>query len=306
MLFYTQLPLNRHSQERKDSNWLLQKQTSNSRWVLVKNNQSLFKKDQPELVFLNYEQVRNLPLWDAIFLGAMENSGYFALDVSEVADDVLETYTEQHEFKDIRSYGMVVDMALGSIASLSRGLCHWHATHRFCGRCGSKNKLIEAGHARLCTNDACKHMTFPRTDPAVIMLVTHVFPDGVERCLMGRQEAWPEGVYSTLAGFVDPGESLEQAVIREVEEEAGVQVQEVEYVASQSWPFPSSIMLGFFAKTNNPEIYVDKDELDDAKWFSRKDLNDFSEWGHQEPGYKLTRKDSISRYLVETWRNQGE
>lgn len=304
MLFYTQLPLNRHSQERKDANWLLQKQTTNSSWVLVRNSQTLFVRDQVELAFLTYEQVKHFNLWDAIFLGSMENNGYFALDISHLADSELPELLNDFEFKDIRTHGVVLEQSLATIATLGRGLCHWHLTHRFCGRCGHKNKLVEAGHARLCSNEKCRHMTFPRTDPAVIMLVTHVFADGVERCLLGRQAAWPEGVYSTLAGFVDPGESLEQAVIREVEEEAGVQVEHAEYIASQSWPFPSSIMLGFFAKASSSSIYVDKNELDDAKWFSRDDLDTFAEWGDEAPGYKLTRKDSISRFLVEKWRSK--
>jgi NAD+ diphosphatase len=147
-------------------------------------------------------------------------------------------------------------------------------------------------------------MTFPRTDPAVIMLVTHTFADGVERCLLGRQAQWPEGVYSTLAGFVDPGETLERAVIREVKEEAGVEVDQVRYLASQPWPFPSSIMLGFIATAKSTDIFVEQDELEHAQWFSREELNGFAEWGDDVPGYKLTRKDSISRYLVEYWRQQ--
>lgn len=303
MLYYTQLPLNRHSQERKDPNWLLQKQTINSRWVLVRNSQTLFVRERAELAFLEYDQIKHLNLWEAIFLGALDEQGYFALDISHLEESELENLLATNEFKDIRVHGVVLEQRLATIATLARGLCHWHLTHRFCGRCGQKNKLVEAGHARLCSNDKCRHMTFPRTDPAVIMLVTYVFPDGIERCLLGRQAAWPEGIYSTLAGFVDPGESLEQAVIREVAEEAGVEVKSVEYIASQSWPFPSSIMLGFFAKANSSAIYVDKDELEDAKWFSREDLASWSEWGNQTAGYKLTRKDSISRYLVEQWRN---
>ncbi|CCQ11793.1 NADH pyrophosphatase [Pseudoalteromonas luteoviolacea B = ATCC 29581] len=302
MLFYTQLPLNRHSQERKDNNWLLRQQTNNSKWVLVHNHHSLFKANTPELLFLDYQQVKSLPLWEAIYLGSMNGQGYFALDVTDLDPSILDSLVLGGEFKDIRSYGPLVEQQLGSIASLSRGLVHWHKTHRFCGRCGTKNSMFEAGHCRLCPNPNCKHMTFPRTDPAVIMLVLHEDKQGVERCLLGRQASWPEGVYSTLAGFVDPGESLEQAVAREVEEEAGVMIKSAEYVASQSWPFPSSIMLGFFARAVDPTIFVDKHELDDARWFTREELNTFLEWGSDQTGYKLTRHDSISRFLIEKWR----
>ena len=178
------------------------------------------------------------------------------------------------------------------MAALARGLCYWHATHRYCGRCGSENTLVEAGHSRLCTNEQCKHQTFPRTDPAVIMVVTRTFADGIQRCLLGRKAIWAPGMYSSLAGFVDPGESLEQAVAREVMEEAGIVVGNVRYIASQPWPFPSSIMLGFIAEAVTEDIHVDKDELDDAQWFSREELKRFGNWHEEGEHFKLPRTDS--------------
>ena len=143
---------------------------------------------------------------------------------------------------------------------------NWQRLHRFCSRCGERTVIAAAGHIRRCP--ACGAEHYPRTDPAVIMLVT----DDQDRALLGRQVHWPEGRFSTLAGFVEPGESIEQSVVREVAEEAGVTVGEVEYVASQPWPFPSSLMLGFMARATSSEIHVDGEEIHEARWFSREDL----------------------------------
>ena len=303
MLNYSDMPLDRCSNVRKDPIWLKGQLSSQSVWLLVKNNETLFIKNTPQIKFLPYEKIAQLNLNNALFLGLnTKKNGVFALDVSTLDDTTLTPIISGAEFMDIRKQGPLVDIKEGSIAALARGLCYWHATHRFCGRCGSKNHLVEAGHSRLCENERCKHPTFPRTDPAVIMVVTKTFADGIERCLLGRQAVWPKGMYSSLAGFVDPGETLEQAVAREVKEEAGVEVNDVTYVASQPWPFPSSIMLGFFAKATSEQINVDKDELDDAKWFSREDLANFGNWHDEGEHLKLPRTDSISRYLIEHWR----
>ena len=303
MLNYSDMPLDRCSNVRKDPIWLKGQLSSQSVWLLVKNNETLFIKNTPQIKFLPYEKIAQLNLTNALFLGLnTTQQGVFALDVSTIADTTLTPIISGAEFMDIRKQGPLVDIKEGSIAALARGLCYWHATHRFCGRCGSINHLVEAGHSRLCENERCKHPTFPRTDPAVIMVVTKTFADGIERCLLGRQAVWPSGMYSSLAGFVDPGETLEQAVAREVKEEAGIDVDDVTYVASQPWPFPSSIMLGFFAKATSEQINVDKDELDDAKWFSREDLANFGNWHDEGEHLKLPRTDSISRYLIEHWR----
>lgn len=303
MLNYSDMPLDRCSNVRKDLTWLKAHMSSQSVWLLVKNNETLFVKNTPQIMFLPYEKIAQLNLNNALFLGLnTKKNGVFALDVSDIDDTILAPILSGAEFTDIRKQGPLIDIKEGSIAALARGLCYWHATHRFCGRCGSKNHLVEAGHSRLCENERCKHPTFPRTDPAVIMVVTKTFSDGIERCLLGRQAVWPTGMYSSLAGFVDPGETLEQAVAREVKEEAGIDVDDVTYVASQPWPFPSSIMLGFFAKATSEQINVDKDELDDAKWFSREDLANFGNWHDEGEHLKLPRTDSISRYLIEHWR----
>jgi NAD+ diphosphatase len=180
----------------------------------------------------------------------------------------------------------------GSLLAYARGLIYWHGRHRFCGVCGSPTLAFEGGHVRRCTNPACGSSHFPRTDPAVIMLVT----DG-DRALVGRQAVWPKGMHSTLAGFVEPGESLEAAVAREVFEEAGIEVDQVRYHSSQPWPFPCSIMLGFYARARTTEIKLDQLELEDARWVER-------DWllAHQDDeDFRLPRLDSIARRLIEDW-----
>ncbi|MDT0549166.1 MULTISPECIES: NAD(+) diphosphatase [Streptomyces] len=168
---------------------------------------------------------------------------------------------------------------------------NWQRLHRFCSRCGERTVIAAAGHIRRCP--ACGAEHYPRTDPAVIMLVT----DEQDRALLGRQMHWPEGRFSTLAGFVEPGESIEHAVVREVAEEAGVTVGQVEYVASQPWPFPSSLMLGFMARATTSRIQVDGEEIHEARWFSRDELRAAFKSGEVLPPSGI----SIAARLIELW-----
>ncbi|SFJ92836.1 NAD+ diphosphatase [Streptomyces pini] len=171
---------------------------------------------------------------------------------------------------------------------------NWQRMHRFCSRCGERTVIAAAGHIRRCP--ACGGEHYPRTDPAVIMLVTD--PEG--RALLGRQVHWPKGRFSTLAGFVEPGESIEQAVVREAGEEAGVTIGRVEYVASQPWPFPSSLMLGFVAHATSTEIRVDGEEIEEARWFSREELRAAFASGEVLPPSGI----SIAARLIELWYGQ--
>ncbi|MDC0228257.1 NAD(+) diphosphatase, partial [Alphaproteobacteria bacterium] len=182
-----------------------------------------------------------------------------------------------------------------SFLALTNGMFFWHNTHQFCGSCGFKNISKEGGFVKACSNYKCGKSHFPRTDPAIITLIS--FQDKV---LLGRSPRFPEGMYSTLAGFVEPGESLEQALEREVFEEVGVKVKNIKYFNSQPWPFPASLMLGFFAEAINEEMNIDYNEIENAHWFSIEELRTL-----QHPsisgGFKLPRIDSIARRLVDTW-----
>jgi NAD+ diphosphatase len=217
-----------------------------------------------------------------MFLGERDGVAHFALVVDEP--------TDAERWSTLRG-------VVGSLPEPDAGfmvhavaLAEWHAGHSFCPRCGGRLHSTLAGHVLVC--EQCGRQQFPRSDPAVIMLVT----DG-ERALLGRQAAWPEGRYSTLAGFVDPGESLEEAVVREVAEETGVRVGEVSYFGNQPWPFPQSLMVGFFARAVSTEIHVDGAEIEDARWFSREEMKAQAEAGT----LVLPGGISISRSLVEAW-----
>lgn len=306
MLKYSEMLLDRASNYRKDPTWLAKQKHQGSRWILVHSDRNYFctpdsdSSNSPKL--LSFTDVAGFDLDSALFLGLNDdNVPYFALDLTGYDESELTAILPPGEFVDLRQCAVSLDNQIASVLALARGLSFWHRSHRFCGRCGHENKSVQAGHARLCSNQDCNHQTFPRTDPAVIMIVKKVFADGVERCLLGRQANWPEGVFSCLAGFVDPGETLEAAVAREVQEESGVLVNNVQYIASQPWPFPSSIMLGFIADAITEEIQVDQDELDDANWFTREELRNFGEWGDEGEGFKVPRTDSISRHLIDHW-----
>jgi NAD+ diphosphatase len=194
------------------------------------------------------------------------------------------------EMRELRPLAPMLPPDSASLLAYARALALWKLRHRHCGVCGALNLPARAGHVLRCSRTGCATETFPRLDPAIIVLVTDA---SGERALLGRQASWPEARYSTIAGFVEPGESLEDAVIREVEEETGVLVGDVEYVASQPWPFPSSLMLGFRAVARTHEITLRDGELEDARWFSRADIAA----GHPA----LPPPGAISARLIDGW-----
>jgi NAD+ diphosphatase len=168
----------------------------------------------------------------------------------------------------------------------------WRRRHRYCGTCGATTYAAKSGHVLVCSDPACRSEQFPRIDPAIIVLVS----DG-DRALLGRQANWPLGRYSTIAGFVEPGESLEDAVAREVMEETGIEVDRIDYHSSQPWPFPASLMLGFMAHAVTSQIHLRDQELEDARWFSRAEL--------AATDALLPPQQSISFRLIEHWFNAG-
>ena len=242
-----------------------------------------------------------------VFLGVIDERAHFALDVSgiEAPLDMLRSPTlaaagiegaaiaqEAVRFADLRQLGGRLERHESALLALARAMMFWHSRHRFCGLCGAPTRSEEAGPMRRCTDAACNTMHFPRTDPAVIMLVT----DG-DRVLLGRNKNFIPGMYSTLAGFVEPGESLEDAVAREVREETAIEVGAVHYHSSQPWPFPANIMLGFYAEAVSSEITVDYGELADARWFERDWLMSHVD----DDSFRLPRLDSIARRLIADW-----
>jgi NAD+ diphosphatase len=296
--FYAGLALDRLAERRRDGEFLAaQRAAIGAQIVPVWRSRNLvLGGDVPRAVFLSFDRIQTFgheedPL---IFLGEHDSQGYFAIDLSRHEENTLATIIDSGnaQFVDLRSVGSVIDRQEGALLAYSRALMHWHARHRFCGVCGSATRSESAGHVRRCSNANCNAEHFPRTDPAVIMLVTHG-----DHALLGRQKSWPAGQHSTLAGFVEPGESLEDAVAREVFEEAGVRVRNVHYHSSQPWPFPSSIMLGFHATADALDLQIDPEELENAAWFSC----DYIRTAHEPERFRLPRADSIARRLIEDW-----
>jgi NAD+ diphosphatase len=186
---------------------------------------------------------------------------------------------------------------------VARAMVGWHTRHRFCARCGHATVLAKGGWQRTCTYQPCSGEHFPRVDPVAIMLVEH---EGA--LLLGRQPRFPAGFYSTLAGFVEPGETIEEAVAREVFEEAGLRVRDVDYVMSQPWPFPSSMMIGCHATTDDPVIVVDRTELEDARWFTRAEVAEAMDAvARGEPGtaFQAPPPTAVAHHLLKWWLSKG-
>jgi NAD+ diphosphatase len=309
VIYYRELKLDRASESRKDRQWLQQQWTRQQcRVFVLKNDKSLMywrnrESETPQVVHIPQAEITHLAgeSEQLVFLGLDHNGPLFALDVSAHHDELLATCIGDNEFVDLRDVGWLLEAQQAAQLAYARGLLFWNRHHRFCGTCGSLTLSESGGHMRLCSDSSCARMHFPRTDPAVIMLVEDRSEPAKPRCLLARNSRFPSRMMSTLAGFVDPLESLEETVIREVFEECGIRVGEVKYQASQPWPFPSSIMLGFRAKALTRDIVVDGDEIEEAYWFDAEQLKEFGEWGDDSGEFCLPRRDSIARYLVESW-----
>ena len=310
-LNYTGMALNRVADQRREEAWI-KKHLSQKDTVVIPIWRSLnlvrvkkLSPQTPECIFPTGKQAQSIisKADIIVFLGLYQEIAYFAVDISAMDNYAIKLEFGADLFEDLRKIGTFISKRHGALMAYARAMIHWHQRHIFCGVCGKPTKSRNGGHMLICQNKQEAHMHFPRTDPAVIMLVTHNNPEGNgPACLLGRQKKWADGMYSTLAGFVEPGETLEEAVAREVFEEAAIDITDIFYQTSQPWPFPASLMLGFRAKAVSTIIKVDKRELEDAKWFTIDELKSFGEKGdalikkNQLPG-----RDTISRYLIDEW-----
>jgi NAD+ diphosphatase len=281
--------LERHGEAREDAGWLRARLDDDLAQVVVLrgSRDALVTHPEPGLLRIPLPLLRER--FDAArftYLGEQDGGTLFALSLQEA---------EQEEFlaihpaqaTELRAAAMNLPPHEAGLAAFASSLAYWQSRSRFCGTCGAHTILSAGGHRALCSNGACGAAFFPRTDPCVIMLVH----DG-ERALLGRQRAWPEGRYSTLAGFVEPGETLEDAVRRETLEESGIRVGDCRYIGSQPWPFPASLMLGFAAEARSDEIRIGA-EMADVRWFTREEL--------RSGAIKLSPRFSISRHLIDRW-----
>jgi NAD+ diphosphatase len=294
-------PLDRVSALRQDPAWLeIQLTHSNSRFLALWRLEILTKKEPRALAWgrggLCASMDRGV---GAVMLGLRDGAAHFAIDLSALDDPITELGLDGvAEFVDARALATQLPAEDAGIVAQARALVDWHDSHRFCARCGKNTASSFGGGMRVC--DACKAEHFPRVNPVAIMLVT----DG-DRCLLGRQRGWPGAMFSALAGFIEPGETIEEAVRREVGEEAGVRVGAVYYDSSQPWPFPSSLMIGCHAEALSQEIEVDYAELEEVRWFTRAEVIEAANHDVLNPpsnaALLLPPKLAIARHLLDVW-----
>ncbi|MEJ6404465.1 NAD(+) diphosphatase [Yoonia sp. 2307UL14-13] len=281
------------------------KKRDDARTILMWRGKPLLEDDMLVRVPLDHPAL--MDAGDQILLGRIDDATVFASDLSGWTPDDLDDRTldkfldpsqQQHPtltdtaFVELRVAMTRLSALDAEMAATARAVLGWHQTHRFCARCGGESVLSMAGWQRDCPSCGGHH--FPRTDPVVIMLITHG-----NAVLLGRSPGWPEGMYSCLAGFIEPGETIEAAVRREVFEEAGVRVGRVDYLSSQPWPFPSSLMLGCIGEALNTDLTIDPVEIEHARWVSREELA--LAFAGDHPEILPARKGAIAHFLLENW-----
>jgi len=299
--------IDRMHDHRTDEQWLSQRlQDPKTRFIMLRQGQVLADATGPgTLRLLSAAQVQEVighppTIHGTIFLGQLRGDAYFCLDVDDIPEEhVLRALADGTEgaFVSLRTAAQWLDREQAALAVQAKALLYWHKMQQYCSRCGSPTRRIQGGYARQCMQASCGQLYFPRVDPAIIVLVT-----SGERCLLGRQARWPAGRYSNVAGFVEPGESLESAVRREVYEETGIEVASLAYHSSQPWPFPQSLMVGFMATASTAEIHLQDGELEDARWFTREAIAR----GLRDHTLSLPPPYSISFHLIEDWFNRDK
>ena len=294
--------LNRVSEKRTDAKWIEAKlRDPSSRifpmWKLQPFLLGPESADPPyELGFFKPEAIEVIAGEGTIciFLGLDGDRALFAVEIPDEKDPTKDgPLARLGFFRDARAAGQMVSIRDSGIIAQAKAMIDWHQRHGFCPKCGARTKIMDAGYRRLC--DKCNSEHFPRVDPVVIMLAV----DG-EACLVGRGKLFPQGMFSALAGFVEPGETIEEAVRRELMEEASVKVGEVSYYATQPWPFPSSLMIGCFAKALSRDVKVDENELAEVRWLERKVARELIE-GKRLDGIMVPPAVAIAHHLIKAF-----
>jgi len=304
-IVFTANPLDRVTARRRDGDWIRgQLQRDDARFLPFWQLKALI--DVGSQAELAWQTRADLADWldagaTAVLLGTNDDTARFAValpgDDNPAKGGPLDG---AGKFIDVRSIAPTLPVGQSGILAQARSLLDWHARHGFCAQCGTPTVMREGGITRQCSNEACKAQHFPRTDPVVIMLVLHG-----DNCLFGRQATFPPGVYSALAGFVDQGESIEEAVRREVTEEVGIECGAVRYIASQPWPFPSSLMIGCQAEALTEEITIDPQEIDDAQWFHRDQVREMVAKAGGTEGLRMPLSMSLAYQLAVRWLDEG-
>lgn len=293
-------PLDRASERRRDRVWIA-RQLADPRALALAlwQGRPLLREDAvgaSELVYLSAPMARAAVGGREerlLFLGLHGEAAVFAVEFDGAGDPSEGPLAGLGRFEDLRAAAAILPGPEAAMAGCAKSLFDWRARHRFCSVCGQESEIADAGWKRICP--ACKSEHFPRVDPVTIML-----PWIGDRCLLGRQAAWPAGRMSALAGFLEPGESIEEACAREVKEESGLTVRAVAYHSSQPWPFPSSLMVGLFAEVTDDHAVPDETELEAVRWFTRTEIRELLSRGEYD-GVKPAPRFAIARQLLEVW-----
>ena len=301
-------PLDPADHVRGNEKWLSEKlEAQSSRFLLYARGRPLMNiSEDLKPAFKTADNIKAIAVMDGIngggnwdnidwtFLGIDGDAAIFAVAITGKPD-----IAHDEKFIDLRSVALQLGAegfnAVPSLLGRGKMLLDWNGRRHFCSGCGHKTRAERGGYLRKCLNEACKAEHFPRTDPVVIMFVV-----SGDKCLLGRGKGWPEGNYSALAGFMEPGESIEEAVRREIFEETGIKTGRVSYVKSQPWPFPSSLMIGVRAEGLTRKITLDEDELEDADWFDKAYLREILASGGSA-SFKIPPKIALARYLLDGW-----
>lgn len=267
---FTSVRLNRETELRDDEQWVADTLASpRTRLVPLWRSRSLLERNDAgttAIYLSNTELAEPDRIQPPTLLGNDGERVYFAVSVTDTQKDIILENLPNAQFADLRRASLDMAAKHAGILAYAKALHYWQYRHAFCGICGNPNLLRSAGHRMVCSNEECARESYPRIDPAIIVLVTHK-----DHCLLGRNAKWRTNHFSTLAGFVEPGESLEDAVVREVYEEVQLQLADIRYVSSQPWPFPASAMCGFYAEAVNRDSGT-SDEVEETRWFSVESL----------------------------------
>ena len=295
-------PLNRASERRGDVAWLegLQK-APDTLCLPLWNGQPLTETTADGKIQLAYVPggMSNELAggWERLlFMGLWKDTAVFAVDMEGAPDPTDGPLHGLGKFADLRQVAMALVPAEAAIAATAKGMFEWRRKHRFCASCGEPSQVSDGGWKRTCP--ACRTEHFPRTDPVVIML-----PVKGDKCLMGRQAIWPKGMFSALAGFLEPGESIEEACAREVMEEAGLTATSVRYHSTQPWPYPNSLMIGLIAEVDSEDARPDQTELEAVRWFTREEARQLIAGGYD--GCFAPPAMAIAHQLIKSWAEEG-
>jgi NAD+ diphosphatase len=291
-------PLNRASERRGDEAWLAEKlDAADSLAVAIWNGRPLVEKAEGGGVQLAYIPAKMADKMTGgmerlLFMGLWKETAVWAVDLEGGTDPAEGELQGLGGFEDLRQIALRLPDAEAAIAATAKQMFEWRRRHRHCPACGSQSVVVDGGWKRRCP--ACEAEHFPRTDPVVIMLPFHG-----ERCMLGRQAAWPRGMFSALAGFLEPGETIEEACARELMEEAGLKTFEVKYHSTQPWPYPSSLMIGLIAEVEDDQAAPDQTELSEVKWFTKEEARRLLAGEYE--GASAPGRMAIAHQLIKAW-----